>query len=35
MTITLPAVLAELDAIARDFGYPVDWAAMKEIENER
>lgn len=26
-TLTLPAVLAELDAVARDFGYPVDWAA--------
>lgn len=25
-TLTLPAVLAELDAVARDFGYPVDWA---------
>lgn len=23
-TLTLPAVLAELDAIAKDFGYPAD-----------
>lgn len=26
MTLTLPAVLAEFDAVAKDFRYPVDWA---------
>lgn len=25
-TLTLPAVLAELESVGADFGYPVDWA---------